>query len=513
MSADQIRVFPGVYRDSLVLLSASRAMRDGDGVDWATAAMGTPGAVEDLVERGFPAAELEGADGNALVLAVSAADPDGADAALRRGHDALFARAAATGQQPGRRAARTVGEAVGRLPGANVAIVSTPGPYAAITAHAALSQGLHVLLFSDNVPLEQEIELKERASRLGLLVMGPGAGTSVLGGVGLGFANAVGPGPVGVVAAAGTGAQEVMTLLDRWGVGVSHVVGVGGRDLSSEVGGRMARDAVRALDADPATEVILLVSKPPDPEVAREVVTSSTRTPVVAAALGVAGAGGELAGASLAATLEEGALLALREVGGPEPDLMGGLGDAVTRAAERVPDERVAVRGFFTGGTLCYEAQVVLGTLLGPVHSNIPMVRGRGLPAPDGAHVCLDLGEEEYTRGRPHPMIDPAARREIMESQAFGKDVAVVLLDVVLGYGSHRDPAGEIAATCADIAAEGAAVVTYVLGAHADPQGFDAQRRTLEEAGAIVTATGAQAARAAAAIAARRPALAQPGAV
>ena len=161
------------------------------------------------------------------------------------------------------------------------------------------------------------------------------------------------------------------------------------------------------------------------------------------------------------------------------------------------------MRGFFTGGTLCYEAQVILSRSLGPVYSNIPLQSGLGLPAPAGAHICLDLGEEEYTKGRPHPMIDPAARREIMREQAFGADIAVVLLDVVLGYGSHPDPAGEIAGTCADIVAAGAAVVGYVLGARADQQGLDRQRATLAEAGAIVTESAAQAARTAAAIAGR----------
>ena len=170
------------------------------------------------------------------------------------------------------------------------------------------------------------------------------------------------------------------------------------------------------------------------------------------------------------------------------------------------------MRGFFTGGTLCYEAQVILCQALGPVYSNIPLRSGLGLPAPDGAHVCLDLGEEEYTKGRPHPMIDPAARREILREQAFGADVAAVLLDVVLGYGSHPDPAGEIAGTCADIVAAGAAVVCYVLGARADQQGLDRQRAKLTEAGAIVTESAAQAARTAAAIALRsgQPAAVRP---
>jgi FdrA protein len=513
VNVSAMAVFPGTYRDSLLLLSATRAMEDGPGVSWATAVMATPAAVEDLIGRGFPPGDLAGADANALVLAVRAGDDPAATEALDRGQAAIFdtTEAAGTRDEPGHAAPRTVGEAAARLPEANVAVVSVPGPYAALAAHSALSAGLHVLLFSDNVPLASEVELKHRARRLGLLLMGPGAGTAVLAGVGLGFANAVVPGPVGVVAAAGTGAQEVMSLLDRWGIGVSQVIGVGGRDLSAAVGGLMACEAVRALDADPGTEVILLVSKPPDPDVARTVIGASRATPVVAACLGMSAPDGRIGTALLADTLEQGALQVTEILRKPVPETAHGLSEAVETAAARLASTRRAVRGFFTGGTLCYEAQVVLSRALGPVYSNIPLRPDLGLPAPLGAHICLDLGEEEYTKGRPHPMIDPAARTEIMRAEAFGGDIAAVLLDVVLGYGSHPDPAGEIAGTCADLAASGTAVIAYVLGARADRQGLDRQRRTLRDAGAIVTDSAAEAARVAAAIAARRPALATAG--
>jgi FdrA protein len=508
VSVTGLRVYAGAYRDSLLLLSASRSMLDGEGVEWATAAMAAPATVDDLTAGGFPAGELDGADANDLVLAVRAADADVAGTALERGRAVLFAEGGAeAGSGSALRVPRTVADAVAQLPAANVAVISVPGPYAGLAAHQALTCGLHVLLFSDNVLVEEEIALKERASALSRLVMGPGAGTAVLGGVGLGFANAIRPGPVGVVAAAGTGAQEVMTLLDRWGIGVSHVIGVGGRDLSARVGGRMAADAVRALDADPGTDAILLVSKPPDPGVAAAVVAQSRHTPLVAACIGMTWPGG-LGGAAVARTLEEGAIQVAARLGRPVPDLAPGLRGAAETAARGLAGTRTAVRGFFTGGTLCYEAQVILRDLLGPVYSNIPLDAAHGLPAPAGAHVCLDLGEEEFTQGRPHPMIDPAARREIMRDQALGPEVAVVLLDVVLGHGSHRDPAGEIAGTCAEIVAGGAAVVAYVLGTREDPQGYDAQRAKLEDAGVIVTTTAARAARTAAAIAARQPDLA-----
>ena len=339
----RILAFPGAYRDSLLLLGATRAMQDSEDVSWASAAMATPAVVEDLEGRGFAPDSLAGADANALVLAVEADEDPAASQALDRGRALLFAEAgpdredaAGRGVRRGQPDPRTIGEAARLLPEANVAVVSVPGPYAALAAHCALTAGLHVLLFSDNVPVSDEVALKRRASGLGRLVMGPGAGTAMLGGVGLGFANAVGAGPVGVVAAAGTGAQEVMTLLDRWGIGVSQVVGVGGRDLSAEVGGLMARDAVRALDADPGTEVILLVSKPPDEDVVRTVIGASRGTPVVAACLGMSAPDGRLAGASLAATLEGGALRVAEILGRPAPDLGGSPGPEAEAAIARV---------------------------------------------------------------------------------------------------------------------------------------------------------------------------------
>ena len=520
MTAQRIVVQRDRYVDSVVQMGASRAMMDVDGVEWAAAAMGTPANLETLAGRGFDLSGLE-ATANDCFLAVLA-DPDAVDAALEAGEAALggggtTGRSGAAGLAAAERP-RSLEEAVDALGGAaNVAIVSVPGDYAAIEAHKALSAGMHVLLFSDNVPLDQEIELKERAEQCGLLVMGPGAGTAMLGGTGLGFANTVTgangadrPG-VGVVAAAGTGAQEVMALLDRGGVRVTAVVGVGGRDLSKTVGGRMAKSALRALRADPGTDALLLVSKPPSEGVATAVLAEAASgqtagKPAVAALIGLAEAVPTPAGVRLASTLEGGATTLLSALGLPPLDLDAGLRAAVDAALVDLPDERRLVRGLFSGGTLCYEALVILSGILGPVYSNTPLRKGWGLPAPDDAHVCLDLGEEEFTKGRPHPMIDPEARLEHLRVEGARPDVAVVLLDVVLGYGSHPDPAQVFAPVCAEIRAggRGPAVVAYVLGTDADPQGLDGQRAALAEAGCIVPPTAGRAALAAAALAARR---------
>jgi FdrA protein len=503
----RVRLLKDAYVDSVLQMAATRAMREVAGVEWATAAMATPANVAVMEGEGF---DLAGAGANDCVLAARAGDDEAAEAALAAGDAALGGGAGRGGATPPgvARDPASLEEAVAELPDANLAIVSVPGDYAALEAHKALSAGLHVLLFSDNVPVEEEVELKERATALGRLVMGPGAGTAVLGGCGLGFANAVRRGRVGVVAAAGTGAQEVMCLLDRWGAGVSAVIGVGGRDLSEAVGGRMARLAVAALRDDPGTDVILLVSKPPSPEVARAVVAEAGDTPLAAALIGLRESIPVPPTVRLATTLEEGALLALELAGHDQPDpAAGGLAEAVAAACEAVPDQRRLVRGLYSGGTLCYEALVLLSGVLGPVHSNTPLRKGWDVPAPPGSHVCLDLGEEEYTKGRPHPMIDPSIRLEYLAEEGRNPATAVVLLDVVLGYGANDDPAGALAPVCAEVRAGGAQVVAYVLGTEADPQGLAAQQATLAGAGCLIAPTAARAALAAAAIATRRPEL------
>ncbi|HEX2052182.1 MAG TPA: hypothetical protein VHJ78_00465 [Actinomycetota bacterium] len=267
--ARRVKVYPDKYVDSVLQMAATRAMLEIDGVDWAAAAMATPANVSTLEGKGFDRNELGGASANDLFIAIDASEDGAADKAAAAGEERLFTAPSGGGVEEATRQPRSLGEGLDLQANTNVAIVSVPGDYAALEAHKALSAGLHVLLFSDNVPIQHEVELKDRATDLGLLVMGPGAGTAMLGGTGLGFANVVKPGRVGVVAAAGTGAQEAMSLLDRWGAGVSHVIGLGGRDLTEDIGGRMAKLAVGAMREDPKTEAILLVSKPPAEQVAR----------------------------------------------------------------------------------------------------------------------------------------------------------------------------------------------------------------------------------------------------
>ena len=342
-----IKVFPDTYIDSVVQLRGIRAMREIGDVEWASAAMATPANIEMLRAEGVDPADVEGA-GPTTSSSSPGRMTETAAKALAIGEAAVSVRPVPkAGEQA--EAPRSLREAVRAQPESNVAVVSVPGDYAALAAYQALSADLHVLLFSDNVPLDKEIALKDYALCRGRLVMGPGAGTAMLGATGLGFANAVRPGPVGVVAAAGTGAQEAMALLDRWGVGVSQVIGVGGRDLSTEVGGRMARAAIAALREDPETDVILLVSKPPAPDVATEVLAAAGEKPLVRRLIGLDPEFPAPAGVVLADTLECGVTATLDVLGMAAPDTTATMGPSLQRRAEDgagpPPDQRAVLRG------------------------------------------------------------------------------------------------------------------------------------------------------------------------
>ncbi|REE99619.1 FdrA family protein [Thermomonospora umbrina] len=468
-----VEVRAGAYRDSVTLMRVSRGLAAQPGVTAAMAAMGTGLNLDLMGRQGFEVPPDAGP--NDLVVAIQGVDEAAVDAA-RRVVEGLLAEAVPqdAGAIGAAEPARTVGVAARRV-NAGLALVSVPGRYAFVEAMDALAAGLNVMVFSDNVPLAQEVALKEEAARRGLIVMGPDCGTAVIGGTGLGFANAVRPGPVGVVAASGTGAQQMMSLLDTAGVGVRHVLGVGGRDLSAEVSGRSTLAALAALDADPATELIAVVTKPPSPRVADLVHAAARRldTPVEFAMLGE----------------DSGDLTASTE------KVLTALGRAVPRwpswpSGRPASGARGALRGLFAGGTLCTEATLVARRVLGP-----------DLRA--GGHVLTDLGGDEYTRGRPHPMIDPTLRLERLAAEAADPSCGVILVDVVLGYGAEPDPAALLAPAVEAAVRDGTGphVVVSLCGTPDDPQDRDRQAESLRTAGADVFASNAAAARHAAGLA------------
>jgi FdrA protein len=464
------RVERGRYHDSVTLMRASAAASAEPGVEAVVAAMATPLNRDLLGAAGFAPPEAGPDD---LVIAVRADDDAAVEAAVAAVERVLAERSRpAPGAAP-RVPPHTVEAAAAERPDAPVVLVSVPGPHAYVEAVAALRAGRHVMVFSDGVDLAAEVALKREGAARARLVMGPDCGTVILGGVGLGFANVVVPGPVGLVAASGTGAQQVCGLLDGAGIGVRHVLGVGGRDLSAAVGGMSALVALAALDADPQVEVIAVVSKPPAPDVAGALAAAAAAcaTPVVLAPVGPGSPSLTDAAEEIARTLG---------LPFPEPATWGD-------ASPALPGPLL---GLFSGGTNCLEALALLEARIGPVRSNVHPDPARHIGPgddPGGAHCLLDLGDDELTAGRPHPMIDPTPVTERLAAARGG----VALVDVVLGHGAHPDPAAVLAPA---LAATGAAPVVTLVGTAGDPQGLERQAHALAAAGAVVHRSTARAA-------------------
>ena len=463
------------YVDSVTLLQVSAEMASLAGVLDAALVMASELNRRLLSDSGLLVGEADSAGPNDLVIAVRAADDSVAAAALQQA-DALLTnrRRGGSSGEPSSSPPRSLRSAHRADPEANLALVSVPGPYAAGEARQALADGLHVFLFSDNVSIEDEIDLKRFARGKQLLMMGPDCGTAILNGVGLGFANGVRRGRIGLIGASGTGIQEVSSLLHQAGEGISHAIGTGGRDMHAAVGGITTLQALDLLRDDPLTQTIVLVAKPSAPEVAERVLNKAAKTgkSVVACLLGA-----DLqppSGVQLAHNLYQAARLAAPA----ESNWTGVAPSDLPRARFRA--EQHQVRGLFCGGTLCEEAAAAMGR--------------------SAEHQFIDFGNDEYTRGRAHPMIDPTLRNRAIVEAGADPRVAVLLLDVILGLGSHPDPAGATVPAIREAQAQASAdgrelvVLAHVVGTDLDAQGLARQESTLRHAGVHVLASNYHAA-------------------
>ncbi|MBI5836865.1 MAG: acyl-CoA synthetase FdrA [Candidatus Eisenbacteria bacterium] len=500
------------YHDSVLLMRLSQALKGLAGVEDAVVAMGTPHNRQLLEGLGYAGPALASAGPNDLLIAVKG----GADtlSAVEAGLDALLKAEQAPAGGAGGAGAEvrptSLAAALKTHPESNLVLISVPGAHAAREARRALALGRHVMLFSDNVPLEDEIALKREGAARGLLVMGPDCGTAILNGMPLAFANAVRRGPVGIVGAAGTGIQEISCCIHRLGGGVSQAIGTGGRDLSEAVGGTMTLLGIAALSADPATAVLVVVSKPPAAAVAEQVIAALTASPrpcVVHFVGDSPRADDPARGLYFADSLSGAARTACRLAGAP------GLGAAppapdparIAMLASRLAPG-AALRALFCGGTTGQEALVILTRAGLEVRSNLHKkggLRVDGTALAPG-HALLDLGDDVFTVGRPHPMIEPELRNERLALEVQDPATGLLLFDCVLGYGAHPDPAGVLAEGVerARVAARGRELVAVasVTGTPGDPQDFGAQVRRLEAAGITVEADNRSAAALAAAM-------------
>ncbi|MCX6581837.1 MAG: acyl-CoA synthetase FdrA [Candidatus Aminicenantes bacterium] len=497
----------GEYFDSISLMIATQKIKQMEGVVDAAIMMGVPENKVILKSSGFLIDLFLDAEDSDLLVAVKAADEAMTQEILRKIADLLKD----TGKKENRGVEftpRGLEGALAALPGANLALVSVAGKYAAHEAMAALKKGLHVMIFSDNVPLDKEIELKKYARQKGLLVMGPDCGTAIINGVPLAFANVVNRGNIGIVAASGTGLQEVACLISNNGGGISQAIGTGGRDVKQEVGGITFLSALEMLAQDDQTKVILLVSKPPHPEVLARIgqKVKGFSKPVVAVFLGAAAPEVEVYGITAAPDLAAGAEKALALAGihmdkrANEMDLSA---VAQNIAAKLHPTQKY-LRALFTGGTFCSETQVILKGLPG-LFSNTPIAGAQ--PPVDvwksQQHTVIDLGEDTFTVGKPHPMIDFSTRNLRILQEARDPETAVILLDLVLGYGANLNPLAELlpvlveakALACTQYKHRELPVICSVTGTDADPQNRGLVVKALREAGCIVCASNAQAAK------------------
>lgn len=507
----KLLVRKNAYYDSVTLMIISKDLKKIAGVKQALVGMGTELNRELACSIGLNARGFENVSANDFFVAVECTDEAVFKECVDKVDEMLNIKSESkkTSYSP-----PTLDGALRIDPALNMAVISVPGKFAAEVAQSCLDRDINVMLFSDNVTVEEERALKEYAVKHELLVMGPDCGTAIINGVPLAFANVVKSGDIGIVAASGTGAQEVSSLIDRFGGGISQLIGTGGRDLKKEIGGLMMKLSLDALIRDPNTKVLVLVSKPPAKEIASEIldIAKAAGKPTVICFIGGDKEQACAKGLIPALSLEDAAYKAVAISKGKEPEDYSGfaMGEekaedlAKEIAAKFAPSQRY-IRGFYTGGTLCDEAMKLMIDKLGHIYSNIPLHAEDYLKnARNGfslKHTFLDFGDDEFTVGRPHPMIDPSLRAERMVRDGRDGECAVILTDCVIGYGSHPDPAKDLADAIRTAKAEAKAAGRYlccvasVCGTEGDPQSLSVTTRKLEDAGAVVLPSNAQAAR------------------
>ena len=468
----------GAYYDSVVLMQLQRSLVGLPGILDAGVVMATP-ANRDLLAASRLLPESITASPDDMLIVVKANDDQSAAGAIEQVDELLARRKSSSVSQEFR--PRSLSGAVKQLPEANWVLISVPGRYAATVAREALELGKHVFLYSDNVSLEDEIALKRSAREKGLLMMGPDCGTAIINGVGLGFANRIRRGQIGVVGASGTGMQAVAAHIHNLGGGISHAIGTGGRDLKTEVGAITAHQALDVLVRDDETNRIVLISKPPSPDVATSLLLAAQGSgkPVVVYFIGYAPPARQIGNLRFAVSLSEAAELAVNEIW-EERQLF----DTQTHGY---------VRGLFSGGTLAYETLLGLQASLSPLFSNAPVISGQELkdPLQSKAHTIIDLGDEFFMVGRLHPMIDNDMRIRRIKQEAADPDVGIILFDVVLGEGAHMDPAGELAPVIEEIKQirSNLEFVAMVIGTQDDPQNLQGQIDRLQAADVTVFQT------------------------
>lgn len=475
------------YQDSITLMLLTNAIDEIDGVQKVSIMMATPANKDIFAQAGFKTAELDAAGNNDIAILLDVHDEDVVSVVLEAMEEFLDNQGTVDVQDTSNLVKNWEG-ALNHSLDTNVAQFSIPGQYAADEVETALDAGKHVFLFSDNMDIEDEVRLKQLATEKGLLLMGPDCGTSFISGVPFAFTNMLKKGNIGVVGASGTGIQEVTTQIVQLGGGISHAIGTGGRDLSAEVGGLTMKAGIVALNEDPLTEVLVVISKPPAKEVrlAIEEQLQSIDKPAVAIFIGEKPENHQ-GNISYAYTLEEAAKLAVNL--------------SKKESVEQYSQEPLQISpkplgtkiyGLYAGGTLANEAGMLIADAL---DVELPTSHEKGYMLDNKDAVVIDLGDDFYTQGKPHPMIDPQNRIEMIEKISNEEPGSIILMDLVLGYGANEDMASTLAQTIENVRKknEETTFIVTICGTEDDPQNYAQQKKILESVGAIVATSNVQA--------------------
>lgn len=483
----------GNYHDSVVLMLLTNKISTMEGVNKVSIMMATPSNKDIYKEAGMSTPELLEAGSNDMAIVIDTED-DSIDEVLKEVDDFFKSQSAKTSKKEESDIVNSWDKAVEKLPDANLTVISIPGIYAASEADRALDGNLNVFMFSDNVTLEDEKRLKEKAHKKGLLVMGPDCGTGIIKGVPIAFTNNVTPGKIGIVGASGTGIQELTTIIDRLGEGVTNAIGTGGRDLSEHIGAITMMDSINAMEEDNDTEVIIVISKPPAKKVRNQVVERlrQFKKPVVTLFLGEKPEVHE-ENFYHAYTLDEAARIAVSLLRNEKVQ-----GDNFKANVDKnfCAKENKTIKGYYSGGTLAAEAAMMIRDIL---DLSSPLGKQEGYMLNTSGHIVVDLGDDAYTQGKPHPMIDPTKRVECMKEAAKDESTGVILFDIVLGYGSHEDMAGALLPAIKELQVKAKEekrdlhFVTTICGTRKDYQNYDKQKKIMEDAGVIVCESNKQA--------------------
>lgn len=476
----------GSYHDSVILMLLTNKISTMDGVDKVSIMMATPANKDIFKEGGMATPELMEASANDMAIVLETKE-DVIDAVLAETEEFFKNQSSKSNKKSKSEAVDSWDKALDKLQDANLAVISIPGIYAALEADRALDENLNVFMFSDNVTLEDEKKLKEKAHKKGLLVMGPDCGTGIIKGIPVAFTNHVTPGKIGIVGASGTGIQEITTIIDRLGEGVTNAIGTGGRDLSEHIGAITMMDSINAMEEDKDTDVVIVISKPPAEKVRNNVMKRlrNFKKPVVTLFLGEKPEFHE-ENFYHAYTLDEAARIAVNLL---RKENIQGNKCSVNVDKSFSAKENKTIKGYYSGGTLAAEAAMIIRDTL---DLSVSLGKQEGYMLNTSGHVVIDLGDDVYTQGKPHPMIDPTKRVECMREAAKDATTGVILFDIVLGYGSHEDMAGALLPAIKELQDNAKKenrdlyFVTTICGTRQDYQNYDKQKKIMEDAGVIV---------------------------